>query len=75
MNITDSIAKQIGGEIEIFINENPAIQFYANYISNSYLWTDTRFEDSSDIWLNKQAKTRIELIEIFKEHLLKPQSP
>ncbi|MBC7847239.1 MAG: hypothetical protein H7Y10_12180 [Flavobacterium sp.] len=69
MNITSSIAKTIGGEIEILINENPAIQFYANDNVNSYQWRDTRFEESYDIWLNKSADTRQELINIFKHHL------
>jgi hypothetical protein len=69
MNITSSIAKTIGGEIEILINENPAIQFYASGTADIYQWRDTRFEDSYDIWLNKDAKTRKELIDIFKHHL------
>lgn len=69
MNITMQIAEQIGGEIETLIKNTKEIQFYANYISNSYLWTDTRFEHSSDMWINKQAETRIELINEFKRHL------
>jgi hypothetical protein len=43
-------------EIEILINENPAIQFYASGTADIYQWRDTRFEDSYDIWLNKDAK-------------------
>lgn len=69
MNITTQIAKQIGGEIETYINENKAIQFYANDNIFSYLWRDSRFIETSDMFENKGANSRKELIEIFKDHL------
>jgi hypothetical protein len=69
MNITSSIATQIGGELSVLINENPEIQFYANANINQYHWKDNRYEHTRDIWKNKPAETRQELISIFKEHL------
>lgn len=69
MNITDSIAKKIGGEVEKIINDNPEIQFYANDNINEYQWRDSRFDDTKDVWKNPSAETRQELIKIFKHHL------
>jgi hypothetical protein len=69
MNITDSIAKQIGGDIEVLINENPQIQFYANGSTDSYQWRDSRFASTSDAWRNLQIDTRRELINDFLNHI------
>ena len=69
MNITDSIAKTIGGEIEILIKENPQIQFYANDNVNSYQWRDSRFSNTNDVWRNMQSDTRQELITDFLNHI------
>lgn len=71
MNITESIAKQIGGEIENLINNTPEIQIYENSNINSYQWRDSRFEETEDVWKNRKndAKTEEELIEILKRHL------
>lgn len=69
MNITDSIAKQIGGEAEKIIKDNPEIQFYANDNKDIYQWRDSRFDDTKDVWENPSAQTRKELILIFKDHL------
>ena len=69
MNITDSIAKQIGGEIEVLINENPEIQFYANDNVNGYQWRDSRFSDTNDVWENNQCYTRKDLISDFLNHI------
>lgn len=71
MNITDSIANQIGGDIQTLIKENPEIQFYANDNINEYQWKDNRFKTTQDVWENPSAKSRLELIEIFKNHLKK----
>jgi len=69
MNITDSIAKQIGGEIEILINDNKEIQFYANGNINSYQWRDGRYSDTSDVWENGEEVSRKDLIDTFLSHL------
>lgn len=71
MNITDSVAKQIGGEIEILIKNTPEIQIYANDNINAYQWRDSRFEETKDVWTNRKndANTRTELIKIIKHHL------
>ena len=67
MNITSQISQQIGGEIEVLINSNPEIQFYAN--NNGYKWRDGRYRSTCDVDYNKTLKTREELILIFKDHL------
>jgi hypothetical protein len=69
MNITTSIAKQIGGEIESLINENTQIQFYTNMTTEQYHWRDSRFLESSDMWSNKSTNDRSGIIEVFKCHL------
>lgn len=69
MNITESIAKQIGGKVEKIIKDNTEIQFYANNNINEYQWRDSRFESTKDVWENPSAQTRQELIKIFKDHL------
>lgn len=69
MNITDSIAKEIGGDIEKLIKENMSIQFYYNGSIGIYQWVDARFNLTQNGWLNKDAKDRVELIAIFKKHL------
>lgn len=69
MNITQSIADKIGGEIQLLIVSNPQIQFYANSSLNEYQWRDGRYESTCDVWNNPTAKTREELIKLFKEHL------
>ncbi|MBC7748414.1 MAG: hypothetical protein H7Z76_07535 [Methylotenera sp.] len=69
MNITDSIAKTIGGEIEALILSNTQIQFYANDNLSIYQWRDSRFKEKSDVWGNKKCETRSQLIDVFKEHL------
>lgn len=73
MNVTDSIAKEIGGEIEIIIKNTPEIQIYANDNINAYQWRDSRFEETKDVWINRKndASTRGELIDILKRHLKK----
>ena len=69
MNITDSIAEQIGGEVETLIKSNPEIQFYANDNINGYQWRDSRYSDAADVWENGEHKTRKELIDAFMCHL------
>lgn len=69
MNITNSIARQIGGEIEVLIKENSEIQFYANDNVNSYQWRDSRFSNTKDVWKNNQSDTRQELITDFLNHI------
>jgi len=69
MNITDSIAKQIGGEVETIIRNNPQIQFYANDNLNVYQWRDSRYSETSDVWENGEEKTRKDLINAFLNHL------
>lgn len=69
MNITDSIAKQIGGKVEKIIKNNTEIQFYANNNIHEYQWRDSRFETTKDVWKNPSADTRQELINIFINHL------
>ncbi|MBP9793321.1 MAG: hypothetical protein KBC56_04915 [Flavobacterium sp.] len=69
MNITDSIAKQIGGKVEKIIVENPQIQFYANDAINAYQWRDSRYMSSADVWENGEEKTRKDLIDAFLIHL------
>jgi hypothetical protein len=69
MNITESIANQIGGKEGQFIKDNPEIQFYANDNINQYQWRDSRFNYTQNVWENEQADTRQELIKIFINHL------
>jgi hypothetical protein len=70
MNITDSISKEIGGDIEKIIKEHKAIQFYWNASIEKYQWLDSRFDSTANVWLNQDGKDRVELIEIFKKHLV-----
>jgi len=69
MNITDSIAQQIGGEVETLINENPEIQFYANDNIGGYQWKDSRFSETADVWKNGAEVSRRDLIDAFLRHL------
>ena len=69
MNITDSIAKQIGGEVEILIKENTQIQFYANDNLKTYQWRDSRYSSTSDVWENGEEESRKDLIDAFLCHL------
>lgn len=69
MNITNSIAKQIGGEVEKLILKTPQIQFYANDAINAYQWRDSRYNDTADVWKNGQELSRKDLIDTFLKHL------
>ena len=69
MNITSSISALFSDEIQEIIFDNTEIQFYANDNTNSYMWRDSRFTDTKDMFQNKTAETRKELVEIFKRHL------
>ena len=69
MNITSSISALFSDEIQEIIFDNKEIQFYANDNNNSYMWRDSRFEDTKDMFQNKTAETRKELVEIFLSHL------
>jgi hypothetical protein len=69
MNITDQVAEQIGGDLEVFIKATPFIQFYANSNLDVYQWRDSRFTETSDVWCNTMPETRQELIEEIKKHL------
>lgn len=69
MNITDSVATQIGGKEEQIIRENKEIQIYANDNINKYQWRDGRNLETSDVWSNPTGDTRKEILEILKNHL------
>lgn len=69
MNITNSIAKQIGGDVEKLILETPEIQFYANDAINAYQWRDSRYSNTSDVWENGEEVSRKDLIDAFLIHL------
>jgi hypothetical protein len=69
MNITDSIAKQIGGKVETLIKENSEIQFYANDNTKGYQWRDSRYSSTSDVWENGDEASRKDVIDAFLCHL------
>lgn len=74
MNITDSVANQIGGNVKELIEKTPEIQFYANEAIEQYQWRDSRFPETSSVWENPTATTRKELIEIFHKHVIEKHS-
>jgi len=70
MNVTVSIANTAPIKVRQIILQNSEIQFYANDNINEYQWRDNRYAETQDMWGNKSAKTRKELIEIFAKHLV-----
>lgn len=72
MNITKDIAKEIGGDFENIINSINEIEIYSDHDMFRYLWQDCRFENTSDVMRddNNKFKTRSELKEAIKEHLI-----
>ena len=69
MNITDSIAEQIGGDVEQIIRNNQCIQFYGNAEIEKYQWRDSRFYETGDPWENGNYETREEMINAFLAHI------
>jgi len=73
MNITERISELFPKEVQEIISNNPEIQFYANDNIHAYMWRDSRFKDTQDMFQNKGAETRRELVEIFLSHLKNKQ--
>lgn len=69
MNITESIATDIGGSIQVILGNTPEIQVYANSNINQYQWCDRRFRKTSDQWNNKSYDTRLEIKDMLINHI------
>lgn len=75
MNITQAIADQIGGEYKEYILSNSQIQIYANDAIKKYQWRDSRFANTANLWENKDANSREELIEILIGYIKSVELP
>ena len=67
MNITESIARQIGVEVAVFLSKTPEIQVYFNSSMNKYQWRDGRFIETASVWDNISYSTRQEMVTALKK--------
>lgn len=67
MNITEKIISHLKPATASAVKENREIQVY--YTDSQYMWKDTRYKNTSSMWMNKGSDTIQGVADILTEHI------